>query len=214
MRAINIHSHKGGVGVTTTACALAVTLSQQGERVLLVDYNEMSNIYATLGSMHYDEGVLSDALTNYELFGLHFSPSRHFVTGAYDSRFLNSNYDTVVVDSGRSMPVSEISFLGSGVKVNNICVVRNDYLTLQNTVKSDFAQKDNYSNYVLFTHSVNAPLTVKDVEMVLKAKALAVSPLTDKAQRAIDAGLLTTRLSEFKFAAEVVEALSKEGVSK
>ncbi|REJ92511.1 MAG: ParA family protein [Planctomycetota bacterium] len=58
---IAIANQKGGVGKTTTACALGVTLARAGERVLMVDMDPQSNLTSSFGVRDAD-GSLYRAL--------------------------------------------------------------------------------------------------------------------------------------------------------
>lgn len=59
---IAIANQKGGVGKTTSAAALAVTLSRAGQRVHLVDMDPQADLTSTFG-FHDPDGLLFQALS-------------------------------------------------------------------------------------------------------------------------------------------------------
>ncbi len=59
---IAIANQKGGVGKTTSAAALGITLSRQGQAVHLIDVDPQADLTATFGQ-HDDNGLLFEALS-------------------------------------------------------------------------------------------------------------------------------------------------------
>lgn len=68
-RIITIANRKGGVGKSTTACTLAVELSNRKKRVLLIDLDSQGNCEQLLGLQNYDPE--KDYYINSNLFGLY-----------------------------------------------------------------------------------------------------------------------------------------------
>ena len=145
-KVIALTNQKGGVGKTTTAVNLGVSLAQQGKRVLLIDaqanltmslgYNRPDDLSETLSSimqdviddnllnvqkaiLHHKEGV--DLLpSNIELSGLEVrlinAISRESILKTCINEVKNS-YDTVLVDCMPSLGMLTINALAAADSV-------------------------------------------------------------------------------------------------
>lgn len=185
----DIHAYKGGVGVTTTACSLALTLANKGHATLLVDSGYSPDTYAWLALPEpTSRGEVSNPFANLCLVRIGESEKLSSLNIVH--------YDFVVIDNGRNSSQE----YPTAYTVQRVCVVRNDYMTLRNTVNR-FAPSDEL--LVAFIGEGFA-LTTNDVESVLGKKQVVV-PIATEAQRAIDAGLAPTRLdARFGWATELI----------
>jgi hypothetical protein len=167
---IEVSSAKGGVGTTTTACAIALSLESMGNTVLILDTTGTDSVSAVLGI----NGLMSSApewqgitVKNVYIEGKEVSPYR--------------NYDYVVIDAGNKM----FNYTDEESKVKRVGVVRNEYLTLRNMVHYPV------NFFVSFTIKENA-LTAGDVRNVL-SKEVIDTPMDSAVARSIDAGLFPSR---------------------
>jgi len=166
---IEVSSAKGGVGTTTTACAIALSLESMGNTVLILDTTGTDSVSAVLGI----NGIMGDpawrgvAVKNVHIEGKEVSPYR--------------NYDYVVIDAGNKM----FNYTDEESKVKRVGVVRNEYLALRNMVHYPV------NLFVSFTIKENA-LTASDVRNVL-SKEVIDAPMDSAVARSIDAGLFPSR---------------------
>ena len=168
MNIYHVTSHKGGVGVTTTACSLAGSLARQGHKTLIVDGAPHKDCYSWLGLP--SDTLLSpvEASSHYPLW----------VTTRWE--IPNDEYDFIVADGGVGRaPLS--------ASAHTICVVRNDYMTLRNTVP----HTSKYDTFVML-EIAGGVLNSNDISAVLSRKVHVVK-MDESAQRAIDAGMALMR---------------------
>jgi len=186
----DIHSYKGGVGVTTTACSLALTLTEKG-KVLLVDSGYSCDTYAWLGlgePTHRKGEIHEGVFENLDIVRLGDSEKFPTVTA--------KTYDFVVIDNGRN---SSQEFPTDFI-TERVCVVRNDYLTLRNTANR-FAKSELLVAFV----TEGAALTARDICSVLGREPVEAL-VNNNSQRAIDAGLAPMRLkTQFGWASSLAE---------
>lgn len=200
---IDIHSYKGGTGVTTTACATALAFARQGRKTLLVDAQDKPTTYAWLSLPEPSQGNTFTTVT------FDNGESQFALVTDDESGPVNfDDYEVVVYDNGRE---TNIPYGEMGYPVSRVCVVRNDYLTLRNTVTYRGAgtpEVPSEDAFVLFIHKEGA-LSERDVQAVLSNEVISTS-IDPQAQRAIDAGLASTRRL-FDWAEELTR-LVPEGV--
>lgn len=179
----DIHSYKGGTGVTTTACATAMALAKNGRRTLLVNAQPTDDVSAWMAY------VTQDAITTFR------ENLDHFHTKSGDFMRYFHHYDDIVIDNGRNTAQTYDTVLS----VVRVCVVRNDYMTLRNTVGKYQSDKE---LLVLFFDNARV-LSVRDVADVLGSQPI-VAKLETDVQRSIDAGMASTR-DHFGWADEITE---------
>lgn len=199
----NIYSHKGGVGVTTTACAIALYHARGGNNVLLADNTETPDTYAWLGMPNPKNKGLREQSPESTLDVVHRGVSVPLFASHYAEQ-----YEYIVCDNGRATGLVEPS---TDMNVVNICVVRNEYMALRNAVNAGFVDTDH--DFMLFMHGEGA-LTQRDITQVLGREPLGVTHIDPKVQRAIDAGVCTFRVDTlFTFAQDIINTV-KERVAK
>ena len=178
----NVHAYKGGVGVTTTACALAVRLAKEGNKTLLVSDDESGDAPSWLG-VPVGNGI-SPIAQNLD-----------YVQGFFGN--VADDYDSIVVDSGRNASRS----YPQPHRVVNVVVVRNDYITLKNTLNKP------YDVLVAFISEKSA-LNAQDVAQTLNAKTrgpeFIVANIDPAVARAVDAGLAMSRDHLFPWTEQIV----------
>lgn len=190
----NIHSYKGGVGVTTTACAVAYESARQGHGTLLIDTTGTHDTFAWSGMATGDENYDYTRLPDYPLTMICVDEKHGHLRSVLTKDA--HDYDVIVIDAGSQGP----SETYGEHHVIPVCVVRNDYLTLRRTVNVFEPTKD---ILVALLHS-EAALTERDIASVLRQNPIS-SDLNPSVQRAIDAGLPVVRGHLFTWASKVLE---------
>lgn len=179
MKSLLITSHKGGVGCSTVASAIAIASAKRGTKTLLVDGKPgQLNALLGIGDRPY-EGEVAEVTENLWLT---------------DSVGLSNNlsqYELVVVDAG--MIQSDFGL----VNAERLGVVRNCYLSLKNAVNG--VKCDSY----LCIEETERALNARDAEMVLRAPVTRV-PYDFAVNRAVDAGLMVNRVPNIATWAELV----------
>jgi hypothetical protein len=180
MKVIEVSARKGGVGTTTVACSLALSLSQQNpDKVLLIDASHNTEAFSVLGLSGPADGVSS-------------SVGEHNLT-VVSSPLANINYlsasqyDFVVIDAGKTSGVDNSYF---GLAPFRVAVVRNSYLSLRAEATSLSPIR---KEAVVSIHDSGFVLNEKDVRSVLNGHSVTVFPFDHAVARAIDAGLFPAR---------------------
>jgi hypothetical protein len=179
VKVLEISTRKGGAGVTTVACAIALALSKKNpDKVLLVDTSANADTLSILGYENRAQGkfvsVSDDNLTVVN-------------TPTSDLENINTaKYEFIVIDAGKTS-VSD-SYLGQVPM--RVAVVRNSYLYLRAETLAKTP-----ADAVVSLHSAGHALTHSDVENVLNSRNAFEYPVTDAQARAIDAGLFVGRRS-------------------
>ena len=197
MPILTIHAHKGGQGVTTIAAALATLTAQAQHRTLLIDTGH--DLAAVLGINEPDTPGLGNYLTptnhitladitttitdHLDLINLGdtnptFDTSTYgLITGALD------HYDTVIIDT------SPAAHRWTRHADHTLLVTRPCYLALRHAT----GKVPRPDHLVVITEPGRA-LNTADIEAVTGTPVTATIPHDTAIARAIDAGLLTTRL--------------------
>jgi hypothetical protein len=178
MKVIEVTARKGGVGTTTVACSLALSLSQQNpDKVLLIDTSHNTEAFSVLGLSGPADGV-SSSVGNRNLTVVS-SPLANI-------NYLSaSQYDFVVIDAGKLDRVDNSYF---GEVPFRVAVVRNSYLSLRAESATRFGK-----DAVVSIHDSGFVLNEKDVRNVLNGNPVSVFPFDHAVARAIDAGLFASR---------------------
>lgn len=187
-----ISGAKGGVGATTVAAVLALELSREdGPLVTAVDWTGTGDLAAVLGVVVPVGAELVQVRPGLVL-GWPESPA----TLAGD----------VVIDAGTD-PASVLQTVDPAPCVS-VRVVRDDYLSLRH-IAEDGPRCD---RLVCMTR-LGAALRPVDVEHVAGHRVDVVLPVDPIIARAVDAGLLSTRLPGVVMAAHVARGVIGETVT-
>ncbi len=185
-RIITIANQKGGVGKTTTAVNLAASLSQHGNRVLVVDLDPQGNATTALGSAHIkghpsvysslvEEVPLSDVVVPVEnMPGLYCVPSELALAGAEielvpmvarESRLARSfaqfdvtGLDYVFIDCPPSLGLLTVNALAAATEV--LIPIQCEYYALEGLTQL-------LSSINLVRRHLNAILQVKTVLLTM-----------------------------------------------
>ena len=192
-----VYATKGGQGVTTTAAALAILTAQTDRRTLLVDttgdlaailnltidddepglaeYLEpasplgidriTTNVTENLDIIHRGTGPITFSTYTYGLF-----------TGGLD------HYDHVIIDT------TDHAYAWTLDVDHRVLVTRPCYLALR---RAPFTPPP---TAIVLINEPGRALNAADIETVIGMPITATIPYTDSIARAVDAGLLTTRL--------------------
>ena len=178
MKVIEVTARKGGVGTTTVACSLALSLSQQNpDKVLLIDTSHNTEAFSVLGLSSPKNGV-SSSVGQHNLTVVN-------VPLANVNGLAVSQYDFVVIDAGKLDGVDNSYF---GQVPFQVAVVRNSYLSLRAESATRFGK-----DAIVSIHDSGFVLNEKDVRNVLNGNPVSVFPFDHAVARAIDAGLFPAR---------------------
>lgn len=186
MKVMEISSAKGGVGVTTTACATAVIASEWG-KVLLMDMADNKDTPACMGAVQFASIVpnngsfveVNDTLTL-------FRPWYDTRTVAGAIVIPDGNWDTVIIDAGTTGQQDAYIHNGDPVLFERVVCVTNCYMGVRNTL-SGFT-----IDSLVLMNDPSRVLTIRDIE-VITGKTAVVNERNDKLPRAIDAGVILDR---------------------
>ncbi|HLM65503.1 MAG TPA: hypothetical protein VK306_14485 [Acidimicrobiales bacterium] len=197
-------SAKGGAGTTVAAAALALSLARRSRAgAVLADL--AGDGAAVLGLPDPDspglagwlaagDDVPADALARLEVGagrGLALLPRGAGALGAERAGVLAALLDAgvrpVVADCGSDLGATTVGFLRAADR--SVLVTRLCYLALRRAVTAPVAATE-----VVIVHELGRVLGRADVEAAVRVPVLAEIPADPAIARAVDAGLLTTRL--------------------
>lgn len=194
-------SPKGGNGTTVTAASYALLSAHRGQRTVIIDL--CGDIPATLGMAEPTGPGINDWLSesysshNQSLFSLGHELSENVLVVHRGSQFIvgeprwaalaeciSHSAFTVVVDAGVAVVPPVLAQVVDTVAT----VVKPCYLTLRRAI----ALSKPMTAYVI--KEDGRALTVNDVKHVLGATDITVVPYSPAIARAVDAGLLPSRV--------------------
>lgn len=167
---------KGGQGCTVTALSAALVAARKGHRVLIRSWG--TDLFAAAGSSEACAYQTVRFLHDVPLYGMKVDLAEDFEPSIA--------YDLVVNDLG-TVRVPELM---SGVNNRLVVVTRACYLALRQYVASGLSAEA----AVLITEPGRA-LTAGDVQRCTGVTTFIELPYTPEVARAVDAGLLVSRLS-------------------
>ena len=194
MRTMTITGAKGGVGTSTIACAVALTLAKQGSNVSLRTSNEYGSTAELAAMLGMTTPVVTDSG---EGRWTEVGDTSLTLTSGFLSRVPQAcEWD--IIDNDAKRPID------AAVRV---LVVRNDYGSLQ---RATTWWKHRYTHLVLVREPHRA-LDKRDIIAATGHEGLTIIEHDPAIARAIDAGLLTARLPvQLNLATDVL--LSRPGV--
>lgn len=185
MKIMEFSSAKGGTGTTTAASAAAVCMAKDGKNVLLIDLGLARDTAAWFGLQSYTRRM-DDTREAYNI--TLFSPW-YDAPNVSNVTIPDGEWDVVVVDAGRLQP----RYQGEH-EIERIGVVRSQYMALRNAaVPSSEAPWD---RYVVMVDESDV-LNFQDASAVLGKHCVKAS-WNPQTARSIDAGLISTRHSEYE----------------
>jgi cellulose biosynthesis protein BcsQ len=196
MKHIEVSASKGGVGTTTLSTCLAIGLAKRGKKVLLVDLSKHGDCFAVTG-VPQSSGIVDGYTDGMSIVHV-------------DARSLPSDvdksFDHIIYDAG----VNGLQNYAVADDIYRLAVAPNAYTALRNMTKT----ANDYHGLVTVVTDGNA-LNAKDVENVLRLRALAEMPIKPEISRAIDAGMLTMRYDDViaSWIAPLIKEMAKTKVS-
>ena len=189
MKIMEIGSAKGGTGVTTVACALAVIAGQQGSQVLLVDLADNPDTTKWLGT-HQSLQLATPSAGSF-LSVIENDNVTIWRPWASARKRLSANlpegeWDVVIIDAGTTGQ-HNYTLNNQIVVPERVLCVTNEYMCLSNVINSVRPNK------IICFFDENRSLTFGDIQSVLFCPDLVKMPLDYALSRAIDAGLATNR---------------------
>ncbi len=190
-----IYAHKPGQGVTTITAALATLTARAGHRTLLVDIG--TDLPAVLGIAEPDLPGLVDYITNpnVTLADVVIPVAEHLdlITRGEQTPLLDAStfghstggldhYDTVIIDAGTTA-TGWVRHATTRALVTRPC-----YLALRH------ATGQRRPDYLAVITEPGRALNTADIEAVIGIPVTVTIQHTPDISRAVDAGLLTTRL--------------------
>jgi pilus assembly protein CpaE len=210
---LTVFSPKGGIGCTTVAVNMAVTMAEAGHRTVLIDgslqfgdvgvmLNMKSNasiIDVVERSSDLDADLISSVLMTHES-GLHvlLAPPRpemaELVKAADVKKILEAMrvlFDFVVIDTGTNLDDVNLALLDMADRI--VLVTRQSLPSLKNVSRffdlSEVLEYEREKVVLVINHaSKRMNITVKDIEDTLKWPAVAVIPEDPTAYDAADQG--------------------------
>jgi MinD-like ATPase involved in chromosome partitioning or flagellar assembly len=195
-------SVKGGSGTTVVASALAVVTARANEGAVLIDL--AGDVPATLGIQEpVGPGVSEWLNTSTE------TPAEaltYLMTDAGDTLRVLHRGNDAIAESARTSELatflenqSQLTVIDAGVGVppqalrehalHSFLVIRPCYLALRRATAVA-----GYADGVILLNEAGRALTRRDVESVLQVPVMAEIPVDPAVARAVDAGLLASRL--------------------